>query len=73
MTEEIKPCPFCGSEAYYSFIEDGIWIVRCFACGAQVSKPLFTYSKERMIKGRSAVIQMWNNRVDETKTIEKKE
>lgn len=62
MTEEIKPCPFCGSEAYYSY-EDGTWVVRCFGCYAQISKPIFTYGKANMIKGRSEVIQMWNKRI----------
>ena len=29
MSYELKPCPFCGSEATYMYMEDGIKYVQC--------------------------------------------
>lgn len=54
MTQEIKPCPFCGSsnceEIYQNGRAEG-WVVRCNSCGA--TGAAFAY-------GRDAV-EKWND------------
>jgi Lar family restriction alleviation protein len=34
-TEELKPCPFCGSHAQTDFIEGESYIIECYACDAR--------------------------------------
>lgn len=63
---DLKPCPFCGGEAYYSYIGDGIWKVRCFYCGAEVVKRMYLkYDTDGMKKARDEVIEKWNKRMVE--------
>lgn len=61
--DELKPCPFCGDEAYISF-DGNNWYVYCFNCGASISHPqIYDYSSEAMKKGRNKAIEKWNKRV----------
>lgn len=35
MTEELKPCPFCGGEARAKFHQiEETWSISCYACAA---------------------------------------
>lgn len=62
---ELKPCPFCGDEAYYSHNEDWVWTVKCSRCGAEISRTQFRYSVDEntLKEDRDAVIRCWNQRV----------
>lgn len=51
MTEELKPCPFCGGEAYLD--DDGWFQVICENCRACV----------RLENNRSDAVAAWNRRV----------
>lgn len=63
MTEELKPCPFCGGNAYLNCYKgtNYWWEVSCTLCGASVSSPkiFFPYNKE----ARNEAIKKWNRRV----------
>lgn len=56
MTEELKPCPFCGGKASV-WKEDAVWFditwIGCEECGVQLRK----YADNRGIK-------KWNKRVE---------
>lgn len=56
MTEELKPCPFCGGKATI-WKEDAVWFditwIGCKECGVQLRK----YADNRGIK-------TWNKRVE---------
>lgn len=62
---EIKPCPFCGGEAYYSHNKGLTWTVKCFRCGAEVSHTLIRLStnENTMKEARDAAIRCWNKGV----------
>lgn len=40
MTEELKPCPFCGGKEVKIFKEGSIWVVECLQCLAKVGATL---------------------------------
>ena len=63
---DLKPCPFCGAEAYYSYNEmEESWRIRCFRCEATITR----YFKGRIStemdlkKARDVAIDAWNHRV----------
>lgn len=69
MNNELKPCPFCGSEAKFRHIGKGTHKhelgvhVRCTSCKAQteIYYPLgWTSYEER----KQSVISKWNRRVN---------
>lgn len=64
MTQELKPCPFCGGEAHVlaQHWDDGshVWWVECAACGAEGM---------RCDDGQHA-IDAWNTRAERTCTFE---
>ena len=64
MSEQIKPCPFCGSNECEAFSQDEddcpyqSAIVRCFSCDAQ--------SAQQVGPGKiNRAIAAWNKRVGE--------
>ena len=54
--EEIKPCPYCGSEAEPYEIDDGckpyIAAIYCLECPLEVEDPTIGYSE---------LLKVWNN------------
>lgn len=60
--EELKPCPFCGSDAIEVFPhkEDSViyWDASCGRCGAQTDY----FSEER--GGKEGAIEAWNTRYE---------
>lgn len=64
MTEELKPCPFCGGNAYHLSCYNGTdfwWEIACCHCGAMVAsrKTVFPRNEE----ARDDAIKKWNRRV----------
>lgn len=61
MTNELKPCPFCGSdrialdEEYNEIIKEPMYRVECWNCGGTGCD---TYDKDKAIKA-------WNQRAIE--------
>lgn len=58
MTEELKPCPFCGhkisgNQPYWDDMDtyDVYWIIRCGYCGALIFD-----------EDKNTVIRSWNTR-----------
>ena len=54
MTDELKPCPFCGSEACFSEDKDDEIIIQCTneACGVQSKSfwPCYRCEREKSCK-----------------------
>ena len=66
--DNLKPCPFCGGEAYYSY-NDGSWYVACFDCGSKEFESMaFSYPPINMKERRNEAIKRWNKRAFEPKT-----
>lgn len=69
MTNELKPCPFCGGEAEFypaACIEQGWYIatVQCVSCAAQVcSKPGLDRTEQ---EANDSAIKAWNTRAERT-------
>lgn len=58
MSEELKPCPFCGGKAelyedHYQYTDHSAWI-RCTNC----------FIHTQTLFGKNEVIQQWNTRVE---------
>ena len=56
MKTELKPCPFCGSEARIDYYSSGGYMVRCtqiFVCGA----------KQEWFDSDEEAIAAWNRRI----------
>lgn len=62
MTEKLKPCPFCGNEAYKSTTYTGnsfatmIW---CYNCNISMTK--LSYNSDDCTK---EAIEAWNRRAE---------
>lgn len=56
MTEELKPCPFCGGKAEFEN-DNGEWFVFCEKCGS-MTVPFETKPEAK---------ETWNNRPIEDK------
>jgi hypothetical protein len=63
--EELKRCPFCGSEARYYAYTDGGVCVRCLKCGCQTEAMSdMTIAQCREHNSVEAITMKWNRRVD---------
>lgn len=68
--EDLKPCPFCGGDAYYSddfskpyfFHKDMIYrhVVTCMTCGATIER--FTNGHKTMREAYDMMAGLWNRR-----------
>ena len=65
MSEELKPCPFCGGEALFetnqaisSHIEYEAYRVSCWTCGVRTGW-------HALSEGKKHVIEIWNRRADD--------
>lgn len=54
MSEELKPCPFCGGKAILLDTVDGEYYVKCKKCG--ISTPAWVRAETSMNR--------WNRRVN---------
>ena len=62
MSEELKPCPFCGGEAIMKEI-DAPWIyIACHNCMKQIS---FMVQAQDDKETEKLAIKAWNTRVGE--------
>ena len=60
MTEELEPCPFCGSkELVFGYEEDGSCCIRCTNCGVQVG-----HYRDYM-QDNEEIAGLWNRRAGE--------
>ena len=63
MSDELKPCPFCGGEARAFYSEEGgTFDVQCQRCGAIP----FIGSRTSEIRTLDGVIAAWNARAERT-------
>ena len=62
MNEELKPCPFCGSDrALIRRDDDGEFYIWCCGCGARTGN----ISPERCVdEARAEAIERWNRRAE---------
>lgn len=77
MIEELKPCPFCGSNTLYMGdfdgpLEDGITVyVRCVLCGANIEgEAAHPDQKIRTSAGIADATKKWNTREELTDVLE---
>lgn len=67
MSDELKPCPFCGGEARAFYSEEGgTFDVQCQQCGAIP----FIGSRTSEIRTLDGVIAAWNARTERTCVLE---
>lgn len=75
MSDELKPCPFCGSEADFWFHNAGgddeyeALIIDCKECSANMERWVAKYSKtfaEDVTKTKAEMIEEWNTRTERT-------
>ena len=59
MSEELKPCPFCGGKAHVMKMGYPHWIY-CEVCGARVHGRVVGEEE-----GEKASIEAWNRRVED--------
>ena len=53
--EQLKPCPFCGSEKTYFIAIDGDYQIECACC----------YAKSHFYDTKDDVIEAWNRRAND--------
>ena len=58
MSDELKPCPFCGGKAIIDGCDETLWIVICKKCDASIG-----YKETEQ-----EAIEAWNSRVEPTFT-----
>jgi ribosomal protein L37AE/L43A len=62
MTNELKPCPFCGGEVYYRVTRAGVTFFSCIHCNAGVT---FSSAIEALPSEKAK--QLFNRRTKESK------
>ncbi len=65
MSEELKPCPFCGSDATMAY--RSMAVISCTECPASVTVDIhpgiFTSWEAQERREKSRAIQAWNRRI----------
>jgi len=57
---ELNPCPFCGKEVYFDWVDDEDMVIRCWGAGCILpTVDLGAMSREQAIKA-------WNTRNGES-------
>lgn len=57
MTEELKPCPFCGGEVMLILSKDALAFIECKKCGVRVDW------HDRELHESKVDLEAWNRRV----------
>lgn len=66
MSEELKPCPFCGGKAVIH-VGDGVRVI-CTVCESKTRTLIDGLSKGRPTGGSvGKVIELWNRRANDGK------
>ena len=66
MSEELKPCPFCGGKAI-KYVNSGV-CVKCVDCGVSTITLCDTKGNKSDKGAIENVIEMWNRRANDGKT-----
>ena len=66
MSEELKPCPFCGSEARFVKVSDTMGSMKLTAWKVQCSKCWCSPYPNNTHGDKHVVARQWNNRVERT-------
>lgn len=53
--EELKTCPFCGSDCYVTCVPDFDWVVGCNLCPAGM----------HYLQSKKDAIEAWNIRIED--------
>jgi Lar family restriction alleviation protein len=72
MSEQLKPCPFCGGKelSFQRHDIDG-WIsyVQCGACDGEVHGPDSEYKYDSQDEADEDAAQVWNRRADDPQSM----
>jgi len=66
MSEELKPCPFCGSEARFVEVSDTMGSMKLTAWKVQCSKCWCSPYPNNAHGDKNVVAQQWNTRAERT-------
>lgn len=71
MTDELKPCPFCGGEAetcsyYFEEKDMTVWQVRCKERPYAVEHPCYTADSFTSFATEAEAVEAWNTRAERT-------
>src|SRR5574344_965151 len=66
MSEELKPCPFCGSEARFVKVSDTMGSMKLTAWKVQCSKCWCSPYPNNAHGDKNVVAQQWNTRAERT-------
>ena len=75
MTDELKPCPFCGGDAetcsyYFEEKDRTSWQVRCKERPYDVEHPCYTADSFISFATEAEAVEAWNTRAERTCKIE---
>lgn len=70
MSEELKPCPFCGGSVHQQGVDN---VIKCDACGVTICIPMSDKQEEAFEQGLvfdnwdiAHVAEFWNARAERT-------
>lgn len=71
MTDELKPCPFCGGDAetcsyYFEEKDMTLWQVRCKERPCKVEHPCYTADSFISFATEAEAVEAWNTRAERT-------
>lgn len=75
--QELKPCPFCGSDAearttYYELETKDVPLfsyVMCVRCGCRTADFMYKNSKHTGVNSAEAAAKAWNRRIETPRTV----